>query len=180
MGGTKQATTRSDWSPPRAGVGPSRTDRGWLGSLPGSILLTPLTSVPQHPDPETRDTRGAPKPTWRAAHRSTCARRRGPASAGRTSLVPSPTGGPGAFSTLGAADLSPPPLPRATHTRGDPRRTPQTPPGTRLGPSHHQVKRPNAARPPASRARLPPSMAPSNAPGIARRPSSPPRRARAP
>lgn len=73
-----------------------------------------------------------------------------------------------------------PPLPRATHTRGDPRRTPQPPPGTRLGPSHHQVKRPNAARPPASRARLPPSMAPSNAPGIARRPSSPPRRARAP
>lgn len=160
-------------------VGPSRTDRGWLGSLPRSILLIPLPVYRNTPTPR-RDTRGAPKPTWRAAHRSTCARRRGPASAGRTSLVPSPTGGPGAFSTLGAADLSSPPLPRATHTRGDPRRTPQPPSGTRLGPSHHQVKRPNAARPPASRARLPPSMAPSNAPGIARRPSSPPRRARAP
>lgn len=137
-------------------VGPSWTDRGWLGSPRRSISPTPPpTSVPTQPDPEARDTRRAPKPTWRAAHRSTCARRRGPASAGRTSLVPTPTGSPGAFSTLCGSDLSSPqPPPR--HIRGDPRRTPQPPPGTRLSPSHHQVKRPNAARPPASRARLPP------------------------
>lgn len=61
--------------PPRAPsahhvVGPSRTDRGWLGSPRRSIPPTPLTSVPTQPDPEARDTRGAPKPTWRATHRT--------------------------------------------------------------------------------------------------------------
>lgn len=160
-------------------VGPSRTDRGWLGSLPRSILLIPLPVYRNTPTPrrathaERQNPRGGPRTGARAPGGGA---QRAPVARVWSHLQPA---GP-APSPRSAPPISVPPLPRATHTRGDPRRTPQPPSGTRLGPSHHQVKRPNAARPPASRARLPPSMAPSNAPGIARRPSSPPRRARAP
>lgn len=71
---------------------------------------------PAHPSPGVqaysrppgpRDTRAAPQPTWRAAHRSTCARRRGPASPRLRSSGLSPLAGTGAASPRSAAPISP-------------------------------------------------------------------------
>lgn len=151
-------------------VGPSRANRGCLGCPPRSILRPPpyqCTGTPRARD--ARHTRSAK--THVAGHAPEHVRQEaGPSEHWSHEFGPISNRRPRRLLHARRLRSQSPPHPR---------RTPQPPPGTRLGPSHYQVKRPNAARPPASRARLPPSMAPSNAPGIALRPSSPPRRARA-
>lgn len=138
-------------------VGPSRTDRGWLGCPPRSISLTPpyqCTGTPRARDArhmrsakthvagrEPEHVRQEAGPSERRSHEF------GPISI-QAAPAPSPRSAP---------PISVPPHPC---------RTPQPPPGTCLGPSHHQVKRPNSARPPASRARLPPAWRPRTRPGL--------------
>lgn len=97
--------------PPRANSSPTTcrsTRHGQRPRIAGRPPIYPQAAVSPFPGyrlPWPRDTCGAPQTTWRAAHRSTCAGRRGPRNAIRSSLARSlPTPGP---APLSAAPLSP-------------------------------------------------------------------------
>jgi hypothetical protein len=119
--------------------------------------------------PGSRDTCGAPQSTWRAAHQSTCAGRRGPGTARRLRLALSSHAVP--LSALSSSDLSSHrPLPPAT---SEPSISPSRKPASALLIPLSQ--RASTARPPASRARLsPPAWRPRTRPGL--RASPPPLR----